>query len=77
MQPANRHGIAAIRRDVEIEHRLIELQVIAQRLAERRVIGQFEYPARGLGETKLARGSEHALRLDPAQLRRADRYVPG
>jgi len=71
----NRHRVTAVRRDVEIEHRLVEVEVRAQRLTERGIRRQLENPARPFRDPEFLRGSEHALRFDATQLRRLDRDI--
>ena len=68
----DREHVAPIGRHVEVEHRLIEIEVFTQRAAERRIRRQLENSARGLGESELLRGSEHALRFHAPELRRLD-----
>ena len=40
--PSTRHRVAAVGRDVQVQHGVIELQIGAQRSSDRRVRGQFE-----------------------------------
>src|SRR5258708_29781140 len=68
----DRHGIAAVRGDVELENGLIELEVFAYRRADRRIRGQLENSGRSFGEPEFFRGAQHAERFHAAQLRRFD-----
>ena len=71
----DRHGVAAIGGDIQIEHGLVERQVLAQGSAERGILRQLQDSGRGVRQAELLRGGEHALGLHPTQLRRLDGEV--
>jgi len=64
--------VAQIGRELEREQRVVEVQELADVLAERRVGRQFEQAAVVLGQLELARRAQHAEALDAAQLALAD-----
>ena len=71
----HRHGIAAIRRDVELEDFVVELHVGAQVRAHRRVGRQLDDAFGSFGQPELLRRTQHAEGIDAAQLRRQDGLV--
>ena len=73
----HRHGIAAIRRDIELEQFVIELHVGAQVLAHRRIGRQFHDAFGGFGQPQLLRGAQHAEGIDTAQFRGRDGVSTG
>ncbi len=70
--PTHRHGIAPIGRDADLEQRLIEPQIFAQRRTERRILAKLDDAFARLRQPQFTRGTQHALRFDAAQLRLAD-----
>ena len=72
-----RHGIPAVRSDGQVEDEIIEPEVLAQRLSNRRVVGQLQDSGRGFRETQLLGGCEHPEGFQAAQLGRLDVEIPG
>jgi hypothetical protein len=66
------HGIAAVRRHVQFEDGVIEVQVLAQALAERCILGQFNDSGIQLAQTELLPRAQHAARFDATQFRGTD-----
>ena len=68
------HGQAVrlVRRQLDGEFQVVQSKVIAEILADRRVVRQFHQAGVFFRQFQFARGAQHALRLDAAQLAHLD-----
>ena len=73
----HRQHVAAIRRHVERQDRVVEGERIAQRRPGHEFVGQLEDALVLLRQPEFARGAKHAVRLDAAQLCPADHAAAG
>ena len=73
----HRVAIGAIRRDLEVEHRVRKATPGGKRLAQRRVIGQLHDAIVIAAQVELALRANHAAALDTAQLRLLDLEITG
>ncbi len=73
----DRHRVTAIRRDIQLQHAVIEPEVIPKRLTERRVLRQLEDAGRGIGQAELLGRGQHPEGFDAAQLGRLDVQLAG
>src|ERR1700733_10204056 len=72
-----RHSVATIRGDVELENGVIELEVIAQRTTQRRILCKFDDTGGVVREPELLGGTQRAGGLDATQLRPLDLQPAG
>ena len=62
------HAIAAVRRRIHLEHRVVEIERLAQIGSKRQRFGQLHDALMLIAQAEFARGAEHAVRLQAAQL---------
>ena len=65
-------AIAAVRRQGNVDDAIVEREILTDRRADGRIVGEFEDADRLLGELEFRRRTDHAARLDPADLRLLD-----
>ena len=67
------HQVGPVGRDLQLEHLVGDRQVLGQRLAHGHVAVEHHDPEVVLADADLVLGQDHPARLDPAQLRLAQR----
>ena len=76
-EAAHGHRVATVRRDRELEHRVVEIERLPQVGADGRIGGQFEDAVRDLGEAEFLGRAQHAGGFHAAQFRGLDLEVAG
>ena len=66
--PRTREAVAAVRRDADIDHRIVEAGPLRVRHADRRILRQVEDAGVVVAETHLALGQQHARAAHAADL---------
>src|SRR6185295_10317065 len=75
-QAEDRQAVGAVRRQLDLEHRVVEVEDAAQVDADRCIRIEQQKPRRIVGQTELAGRAQHPLRLDAAHRCLAYREAP-
>ena len=70
-------AIAAVRRQIDLDHGVVERQLLAQRCADFQIFRQIHDAVRIVAQTQLRRAAQHAEAFDLAQLGLLDLEVVG